>query len=56
MLPKFMFIYVHTTEPRERDHFRVENYEPPTENFVDVDTTLDDPDISFAKLMSELKL
>jgi len=49
-------IYVHTTEPRERDHFRVENYEPPTENFVDVDTTLDDPDISFAKLMSELKL
>ena len=49
-------IYVHTTEPRERDHFKVEGYEPPTENFIDVDTTLDDPTISFAKLISELKV
>lgn len=49
-------IYIHTTEPRERDHFKVEGYEPPTENFIDVDTTLDDPTISFAKLISELKV
>jgi adenylylsulfate kinase-like enzyme len=49
-------IYVHTTEPRERDHFKVEGYEPPIENFIDVDTTEDSPDISFAKLLRELKL
>ena len=49
-------IYIHTSEPRERDHFKVEGYEPPTENFIDVDTTLDDPTISFAKLISELKV
>ena len=49
-------IYVHTTEPRERDHFKVEGYEPPIENFIDVDTTDDSPDISFAKLLRELKL
>ena len=49
-------IYVHTSEPRERDHFKVEGYEPPIENFIDVDTTDDSPDISFAKLLRELKL
>ena len=49
-------IYVHTSEPRERDHFKVEGYEPPIENFIDVDTTEDSPDISFAKLLRELKL
>jgi adenylylsulfate kinase len=49
-------IYVHTTEPRERDHFKVDGYEPPTENFTDVDTTLDDPDMSFVKLISKLNL
>src|SRR6056300_716957 len=43
-------IYVHTSEPRERDHFKVEGYEPPTEAFIDIDTTEDSPDISFAKL------
>ena len=47
-------IYVHTTEPRERDHFKVEDYEPPIHNFIDIDTTLDDPDASFLKLKIRL--
>ena len=47
-------IYVHTSEPRERDHFKVEGYEPPTEAFIDIDTTEDSPDISFAKLLKEV--
>lgn len=49
-------IYVHTSEPRERDHFKVEGYEPPTEAFIDIDTTEDSPDISFAKLLREVGL
>lgn len=47
-------IYVHTSEPRERDHFRVENYEPPLENFIDVDTTEDDAQTSFIKIARQL--
>lgn len=43
--------YVHTTEPRERDHFRVSNYEPPVENFVDVDTTSVSPDTSLLRIV-----
>jgi len=49
-------IYVHTTEARERDHFKVDNYEAPTENFIDIDTTEDSPDISFVKLLKILNL
>jgi len=44
--------YVHTSEPRERDHFRVENYEAPLENFIDVDTTEDTPEQSFTRILS----
>ena len=31
--------YVHTKDIRGREDYHVSNYEPPTENFVDVDTT-----------------
>ena len=31
--------YIYTTEVRGRENFHVENYEPPTENYLDVDTT-----------------
>lgn len=47
-------IYVHTTEPRERDHFKVEDYEAPLENFIDVDTTNDDAQTSFIKIARQL--
>jgi adenylylsulfate kinase len=32
-------IYVHTSESRGRESFHVSNYEAPTENFIDIDTT-----------------
>ena len=32
-------VYVHTSEIRGREQFFVDDYEPPTENFLDVDTT-----------------
>ena len=32
-------IFVHTTEPRGREKYFVKNYEPPTDNFIDIDTT-----------------
>lgn len=31
--------YVHTTEIRGREHFHVPNYEPPMENYLDINTT-----------------
>ena len=32
-------IYIHTTELRGREDFFVKEYEPPTENFLSIDTT-----------------
>jgi len=32
-------VYLHTTEKRGKEKFFVEDYEPPQENFLDVDTT-----------------
>jgi adenylylsulfate kinase len=37
-------IYVHTTEERGREQFHVQDYEIPTENFIDLDTTDDIPE------------
>ena len=48
-------LYVHTTSPRERDHFSVKDYEAPLENFIDVDTTDDNPEESFAKILKLIK-
>ena len=31
--------YVHTTDIRGREHFHTDEYEIPTENFIDIDTT-----------------
>ena len=39
--------YVHTSEPRERDHFKAIAYIPPTSDYVDIDTTYDTPEQSF---------
>lgn len=49
-------IYVHTTEARERDHFRSIAYTPPFANFIDIDTTFDSPETSFQKILSALDL
>jgi adenylylsulfate kinase-like enzyme len=32
-------VYIHTTDIRGREGFHVENYEKPTEDFIDLDTT-----------------
>ena len=34
-----MEVYLHTTEIRGRENFFVEEYEPPLDNFIDMDTT-----------------
>ena len=49
-------IYVHTVEPRERDHFKAIAYTPPFANYIDIDTTYDNEYESFQKLLKELKL
>jgi adenylylsulfate kinase-like enzyme len=50
----FQEFYVHTTEPRERDHFHVKDYEAPEVEFIDVDTTNDSPQESFSKIINYL--
>ena len=37
--PNVVEIYVHTDEIRGREQFHVQNYEPPTENFIEINTT-----------------
>ena len=32
-------VYIHTTEVRGREDFFVKDYQPPTENYLDIDTT-----------------
>jgi adenylylsulfate kinase-like enzyme len=49
-------IYVHTTQERGREQFFVENYQPPTENFIDCDTTEDNEFQSYRKLLVKLDL
>jgi adenylylsulfate kinase len=48
-------IYVHTNRKRNREQFKVEGYEPPTENFFDLDTTSENPVQSFTRLIHHLK-
>ena len=47
-------IYVHTSEPRERDHFKAIAYMPPVENFIDIDTTDDEPNESLVKIINQI--
>lgn len=47
-------IYVHTSEARERDHYKAEAYIPPKENFIDIDTTDDSPEESLQKILNAL--
>jgi adenylylsulfate kinase-like enzyme len=50
----FCEFYVHCSEPRERDHFHAKDYEAPEVEFIDVDTTKDNPDKSFSKIINHL--
>ena len=49
-------IYVHTEEDRGRNHFHVENYEPPIENFIEINTTNKPEDESFLELVKKIYL
>ena len=46
--------YVHTNEPRERDHFKAIAFTPPLTNFVDIDTTHDTEEQSFNKVLEKV--
>ena len=48
-------LYVHTTEIRGREERHVHNYEPPLENFIDVDTTDVNPIESIKQITKILK-
>ena len=50
----FQEFYVHTTEKRERDHFHAKDYEAPELEFINVDTTKDNPKTSFSKIINHL--
>jgi len=47
-------IYVHTNQPRERDHFKAIAYVPPTEKFIDIDTSIDAPHESLEKILKQI--
>ena len=47
-------IYVHTTESRERDHFKAIAYIAPQDNFIDINTTNDTPEQSLKKILNEI--
>ena len=47
-------IYVHTTEDRGKNHYHVKGYEPPFENFIDIDTTNEEVLKTRDKLMKQL--
>ena len=49
-------VYVHTTEDRGRNQFHVGNYEPPTENFIDLDTTGKTEVDSYYEILKKLKI
>tara|TARA_B100002019_G_scaffold230651_1_gene204090 strand:- start:125 stop:562 length:438 start_codon:yes stop_codon:yes gene_type:complete len=46
--------YCHTTETRERDHWKADAYVAPKKNFVDIDTTEDTPEQSFEKVKQHI--
>lgn len=48
-------IYVHTTNIRGREAFHVKDYQQPTENFIDIDTTNVDELISLNELLNQIQ-
>ena len=48
-------IYLHSNRKKNKDLTKVVGYEPPTENFFDLDTTSDNSTQSFTKLIHYLK-
>jgi adenylylsulfate kinase len=46
--------YIHTTNTRGRENFHVQEYEPPLENFIDIDTTDEDHYTTFQRMRKQL--
>lgn len=51
----FEEFYVHTTQKREKDHFFIKDYQKPEVKYFDVDTTKDNPNQSFTKIIHYLR-
>lgn len=49
-------LYVHAFTDRGRTQFHVAEYEPPTDNFIDIDTTNDTEFESYKRIVKELGL
>jgi adenylylsulfate kinase-like enzyme len=49
-------IYVHTSEDRGRDNYHVQDYDPPTENFIDIDTTNETEVDSYFKILKAITI
>ncbi len=49
-------IYCHTTDIRGRESYFVEDYEPPIENFIDIDTTNDYIEESLLKIINKISV
>jgi len=47
-------LYVHTKNIRERENFKVDYYEQPVKNFINVDTTFDSPEESLQKIIDQI--
>lgn len=47
-------VYVHTSDVRGREGFHVENYEKPTENYIDIDTTNVSEFITLGELINKI--
>lgn len=54
-LDNFQEFYVHTNRNSDGDYLKVDGYEKPEINFMDVDITKDNPDKSFNKIVNYLK-
>ena len=47
--------YIHTSEERGREQYHVKGYQPPLDNFVNIDTTYDTVEESFKKVVNYVK-
>lgn len=47
-------VYVHTTDIRGREHFHTDEYEAPTENFININTTNIEPQKSLEQIINSL--
>lgn len=47
-------IYIHTTDKRGREHYHVTDYQPPTNDFIDIDTTNKTVTESFNEILEKI--